>query len=123
MNKQEIEKALDNLKENVEKCKEYGEISQRRNSSWVKTQELAISALAQLLNNGWIPVTERFPEIKQMYDISIKYENFSGVYEITRMAEYIGDGEWNIYGPQPVVVNKSIIAWRERPESYTEVSE
>jgi hypothetical protein len=63
MNKQEIEKAIEYWEEFLD------EIKSLREESYVidwneqeKATKLAISALTQQLNNGWIPTSERLPE-------------------------------------------------------------
>lgn len=86
--------------------------------------DLAISALEQQLTNEWIPIKSRYdyPFVNGDYLITVRYENFAGIYDNTTMATFDGTG-WTIHGVQPVVSNKKIIAWCELPEPYEEVSE
>lgn len=81
---------------------------------------LAIEALEKQLKGGWIPVSERLPEKEDIYRVTVKYENFAGIYSTVRMATY-ENGNWNIHGSQPVILNKKVIAWRELSEPYKEV--
>jgi hypothetical protein len=63
MNKQEIEKAIELLKWVMEEPE--GRILSDRSKEMV--YPLAISAITQQLNNGWIPVSERLPEERGYY--------------------------------------------------------
>ena len=82
--------------------------------------DLAISALEKQLNGGWIPVSERLPEKEDIYQVTIKYENFAGIHLTVRTAIYENE-KWNIHGSQPVISNRKIIAWQPLPEPYKEV--
>lgn len=122
------ESEIKRLQDEVESLRNWNACEKEQYSDLLKSDKRRIELeeeneeLRKQLTNGWIPVSERLPEIRQLYDVSLRYENFSGIYEITRMADYIGDGEWNIYGPQPVIATRHIMAWKNRTEPYKEVS-
>lgn len=59
MNKQEIEKAIDDL-DDLKNCESIS--SSHFKEVHGKNLELAISALEKQLSNGWIPVSDRLPE-------------------------------------------------------------
>ena len=115
MNKQEIEEAIDYFKNaridysNVES----GVIAER-------VCNMAISALTQQLNNGWIPVSERLPEEKES-PITNDYYTYEVTY-ISRIGIDIryysfGGGHW-WHGC--ACMDGYVTAWRERPEPYKE---
>jgi hypothetical protein len=67
MNKQEIEKAIEFFTKRVSlynHALEFVSDGKQRNNikDEIESCDLAISALQQQLNNGWIPVSERLPE-------------------------------------------------------------
>ena len=112
-----IEKAIEVLKEQyitVSKCLFAEEATERNNAI-----SLAIQALEEKLNGGWIPVSERLPEKEDIYQVTIKYKNFAGIHLTVRTAIY-ENKKWNIHGPQPVISNIKIIAWQPLPEPYKE---
>lgn len=84
-----------------------------------KCTKLAISALEKQLEDGWIPVSEKSPEKEDIYQVTIKYENFAGVYLTVRTATY-KNKNWDIHGPQPMILNKSVIAWQPLPPVWEE---
>ena len=126
MNKQEIEKAIDYFKNahidysNVES----GVIAER-------VCNLAISALTQQLNNGWIPVSEP-PTEYGTYIVAwmptghtsndVMKATKSELTHYYEMLEYNPeeDEEWETITQYD---SYKIIAWRNLPESYKEVSE
>jgi len=112
----DIEKALESLKENVEKCKEYAEISKRPNSSWISTQELAISALEQQLTDTWIPLTERLPDKNGTYLVTVK--NLTGYTKTDKKVFECSYcfGDWSFKGWE----DNAVIAWQSLPTEYKE---
>jgi hypothetical protein len=77
--------------------------------------QLAISALTQQLNNGWIPVSERLPDKGGYYLVGTQYETpraMVGFY-------YTERNEWNYWMSQLPIM--SVTAWQPLPEPYKEV--
>ncbi len=90
----------------------------------INARKTAISALENQLNNSWIPVSIRLPTKEECnkndtFLVTVKYENFSGIYITTTMAKF-DNGKWDMQGVQPVIMNKKITAWC-KPEPYMEV--
>jgi len=107
VNKQEIEKAISHL---TMLCKLDGKSKQ-------PFYELAISALTQQLNNGWIPVSERLPDKGGYYLVGTRYETprvMIGFY-------YAELKIWNYWMSQLPI--QSVIAWQPLPEPYKEETE
>jgi len=96
------------------------ELQNQDNQDLYKANLIAISALEKQLNGGWIPVSERLPEEETFYQVTVKYENFAGVYLATMTAEYKNKNCWRIYSQQPAIVNRNVVAWMPLPEPYKE---
>lgn len=111
MNNTEIEKAIEQLKTQINSTS--CEIS-------IKSCELAISALQQQLNNGWIPVSEKLP-LSNMYHViyaTLKYEE-SGVSFSTKLFWDCGELKW--FNGRKVSEKYEFVAWKRgyMPEPYT----
>ena len=113
----DIEKAIEDLR-GLSECSLIGSTIFKEQHG--KNFNLAIQALEEKLNGGWIPVSERLPEKEDIYQVTIKYENFAGIHLTVRTAIYENE-KWNIHGPQPVISNRKIIAWQPLPPAYKEV--
>jgi hypothetical protein len=90
MNKQEIEKALEQLEEVKTKAEQFGSMFQKDNKRWVNTLTTAISALQQQSNNGWIPVSERLPiegERRHVY-VTARHIEGTGCFTAKMIWEY-----------------------------------
>lgn len=98
----EIQKAIDRLKRML-----FNNDSQQA----CKSLNMAISALEQQLTNGWIPIKDRRPDASGKYRVTVKYENFAGVYLMVADATFEKD-VWKILGEQPVISIKKVIAWQ-----------
>lgn len=115
MNKQVIEKAIcvmENLK--------YLLIDVLGNKNNEKEFDVAIEMLEKQLANGWIPVTERLPDVHKRYLVSMKHKSLNNTFIDCRFYvpgyqfEYQDDFERR---------NWEVIAWQPLPEPYKEVSE
>lgn len=87
------------------------------------------------MNDGWIPVKERWPEEAGVYDFTVKNgigvsvvvtwqflsgKHLSGMQTLVDGKHYLAD---NIKGdPINALLIKNVIAWRKRPEPYTETT-
>ena len=119
MNKQEIEKAINSLKNIVEYW--------TYRPAEVEAAKLAISALEQQLTNGWIPVSSgRLPEDTDGDDLATVYVcmkfkdspfgNDDAVYQ--DVVDFMTDKKiWLIED------DFEVTAWRPRFEPYKEVSD
>lgn len=75
------------------------------------TYLMAILALKQQLNNGWIPVSERLPEEYGKYLATVKHlDGDCEVWEATYFKE-----EWAEMSNHP---SWKVIAWRPLPEPW-----
>ncbi len=121
MNKQEMQKVINHLT-----------MLRRLDSGEKKClYDLAISALEQQLNGGWIPVSERWPD-KTGYYLVTYHEWTDGNY----LPKY-DDTRVKILRYQEAVfrlpvccdkeaeqdTHREIVAWQPLPEPYKEVSE
>ena len=115
MNKQEIEKAIENLKISIKAYEDnlrsistvnsinkdwdgksaLGQLISIDDKRYVYTVDnleackLAISALTQQLNNGWIPVSERLPENEERVLICADRKRYGGkAWQIRTIAMY-----------------------------------
>jgi hypothetical protein len=92
--------------------------------SEITTFKLAISALTQQLNNGWIPVTERLPEEFECRDGYIDPSNYvltqdkSGYFHVSRYWAHRRSAPINIYPWIDLKYEYEIVAWQPLPESY-----
>ena len=70
------------------------------------------------MNDGWIPVEERMPEEKANPELQdfYEYQVTAKFGEVTDVRHYkFGNGHW---WNGPGIVDKYVIAWRERPYPY-----
>lgn len=67
-------------------------------------------------NNGWIPCSERLPEIRKDVLAVVKYNGFMGMYGTwMRIGHLESDNEW--LGD---CIGGKVIAWQPLPEPYRE---
>ena len=114
MNKQEIEKAIDVLNGNKEGfeslLKDQPDHPMRGSiEHQIDALEMAISALTQQLNNGWIPISERLPEKGEKYLVT-----FQG--KTVDTCQFI-NGHFRIYREK---MTHLISAWQPLPDPYKE---
>lgn len=70
-------------------------------------------------NNGWIPCSERLPEIRKDVLAVVKYNGFMGMYGTwMRIGHLESDNEW--LGD---CIGGKVIAWQPLPEPYREEKE
>lgn len=70
-------------------------------------------------NNGWIPCSERLPEIRKDVLAVVKYNGFMGMYGTwMRIGHLESDNEW--LGD---CIGGKVIAWQPLPEPYREEQE
>lgn len=108
----EIEKALAYLKDSVKYAEKYSNTKEVK--SIINT---AITALEKQENGAWIPISERLPENNVKCLVTVQYENFAGIYTMVTTGSF-NDKKIKIYGEQPVISNRKIIAWQPLPEPY-----
>lgn len=123
MNKQEIEKAIYVMK-NIKHL--LVDVIGNKNNE--KELDMAISALEQQLNGGWIPVTERLPEENGHYLVTY-HEWGKGEYlpefdftcvKILRF--YHGEFRMPVCCNDKIEqdIGREVLAWRELPEIWKE---
>jgi len=123
MNKQEIEKAIYVMK-NIKHL--LVDVIGNKNNE--KELDMAISALEQQLNGGWIPVTERLPEKNGHYLVTY-HEWSKGEYlpkfdftceKILRF--YCGEFEMPVCCNDKIEqdIGREVLAWMPLPEPYRE---
>ena len=75
--------------------------------------------LEKKANNGWIPCSERLPEIRKDVLAVVKYNGFMGMYGTwMRIGHLESDNEW--LGD---CIGGKVIAWQPLPEPYREEQE
>ena len=112
MNKQEIEKAIDEL-----------DIQTKATSCTVsiKSCQLAISTLTQQLTNGWIPVSERLPNIGETVLLTVAVNRgISHEYGSVDIAWICDKENKCFYGTDGKYSHDEAIAWQPLPEPYEE---
>lgn len=114
MNKQEIEKAIDDL-DDLKNCESIS--SGHFKEVHGKNLELAISALTQQLNNGWIPVFERLPKKTEFDWVLVQISET----DLPHVAEHRDDG-WHKDDESYSRFEDwtEVIAWQPLPERYKE---
>ncbi len=111
----EIEKTIKILKE---QCNANIEIANR--IDLVTATYIAIEALEKQLNGGWIPTSEKLPEISDMYLVTFTENN----------KNYVERFYYSIINGWMMPVNwqdeghiDEFIAWQPLPEPYKEVED
>jgi hypothetical protein len=105
MNKQEIEKAI-----------EYFRAGNFLGKSMDKHINVAISALEQQLNGGWIPVSERLPEEGRYLVTTVYREVKESEFDLKKWWQIDNSTislEWE---EEPI----KVVAWQPLPEPYRE---
>lgn len=123
MNKQEIEKAIEVLRD-FNRCVKAKADGAYETTDFINAKETAISALEQQLTNGWIPVSEQSPKHTGDYNVTVGVGSELGYFEEVRTYRYeIHNGKnphkkWIIPNNFHETVN--VIAWQPLPEPYKE---
>lgn len=120
MNKQEIEKAIKCLEDNYVSIED-----------WKSFKNVCIFALTQQLNNGWIPISKRWPDKSGHYLVTYhewtdgKYlPKYDEVYvKILRYQDAIFRLPVCIDKKAEQDTHREVLAWQTLPEPYKEVSE
>lgn len=131
MNKQEIEKAisllksdigvLDNyLKKHPLVISHYLEKDRCIENQLIKDMEFTISVLEHQLANGWIPVSERLPDVHKRYLVSMKHKSLNDTFIDCRY--YDPDYQFE-YQDDFERYNWEVIAWQNLPKLYREIQE
>ena len=70
---------------------------------------------AEQYNNGWIPCSEKLPEVRQDVLVTVKYTGFMGMHGYwIKTGHMEAENDW--WGD---CTGGEVIAWRPLPESYT----
>lgn len=124
MNKKEIEKAKELLNDRFEfATKHYKEQCMQ---AYTNALELAVKALEEQLNGGWIPCKTKQPDETGYYQTTVKYnkninKGHTQVEKILFANEDLGvePSEWI----DEFRMYREVIAWQPLPPKYEEVSE
>jgi hypothetical protein len=120
MNKQEIEKAIETLKD-FNECVRVKADGAYATIDFVEARVLAISVLQQQLTNGWIPVSERLPDsdVSTRVYATIRYKE-TGHIRTDRLHWFFGYFK-NLNGSR-LSEKYEVIAWKpdRLPEPYKE---
>ncbi|MSU01912.1 DUF551 domain-containing protein [Tissierella pigra] len=106
-----------------ERCKGQIKIEHAPNDPWaedVKALDIAIQALEKQLNDKWIPVSERLPEVRQ-YEDGEPIEFIAMIKDaVVPTALSIDDnGSW-FDMQRSISDDYNVIAWKPLPEPYLE---
>ena len=115
MNKREIEKAIYVMK-NIKHL--LVDVIGNKNNE--KELDMAISALEHQLTNGWIPVSERLPDVHKRYLVSMKHKSLNDTFIDCRY--YDPDYQFE-YQDDFERYNWEVIAWQNLPKLYREIQE
>ena len=117
MNKQEIEKAIETIQRDIRQFEKLlieqpDSPVRERIKSKISAYKTAISALQQLLTNGWISVDSKMPPHLANVIGCDKYGNRENVVYLDNMKK------WKIH--PNFMVEMDVIAWQPLPEPYKE---
>ena len=110
----DIEKAIDNL--NFIKHNDFNDNIKQYKRIGVNSIDLAISALEEKLNGGWIPCNKKLPSSDGRFEVTVKGSKGKRYVE---MCNFYKNAEFHKWGGKYNSFN--VIAWRSRPEPYKEV--
>jgi hypothetical protein len=124
MNKQEIEKAIGTIQNDISQFKKLlieqpNSPVRERIKSEISAYEIAVKSLTEQLTNGWIPVSERLPNTNDDYLLYGYYHgNKNERIYVTRIYPF------NTTRQRFEILDDRVIAWQPLPlpESYKEVS-
>lgn len=109
----------DRLIEELKKCK--NEVTAPADFVWNNAVGVCIATVEeQPTTDGWIPVSERLPEVKKM--VLVTYRHTQG-FEYNEIAYRGEDGEWYSRSFDWLLDNNSVIAWQPLPLAYKESEE
>lgn len=135
MNNQDIEKAIEQLKIDIlhheaiiARNNEYPEYC-KGEQLYIDALNLAISALAQQLNNGWIPVSEKLPdenEVVLIYAKSLSRGSYVQTFGLLSNGSWFTESGVGLLS-YPNGDNYEVLAWKPKdadyqPETYEEGS-
>ena len=110
-----IDEAIEHAKEKSNECSECGR-EHKQLAEWL--EELK-KLRKERNNNGWIPCSERLPEIRKDVLAVVKYSGFMGMHGTwIKIGHLESDNEW--LGD---CIGGKVIAWQPLPEPYREESE
>ena len=127
MNKQEVEMAIKQLKNDIDTviCVYKDTMLGKSKEHFIKCYETAINALTHQLTNGWIPVSERLPELpdgRSSMNLNATILSPSGLRNAVPLTWELKRGKptWCYLG---LKTDWNVIAWQPLPPEYKEVSD
>ena len=114
MNK-EFEKIIEKLEEDARFYNSASDVDQNIRSGLIIAKE-AVQEVAEEYNNGWIPCSEKLPDVRQDVLVTVKYTGFMGMHGYwIKTGHMEAENDW--WGD---CAGGEVIAWQPLPKPFKE---
>ena len=108
-----FEKILERLEEDARFYNSASDVDQNIRSGLIIAKE-AVQEVAEEYNNGWIPCSEKLPELRQDVLVTVKYTGFMGMHGYwIKTGHMEAENDW--WGD---CAGGEVIAWQPLPQPY-----
>ena len=110
-----FEKILERLEEDARFYNSASDVDQNIRSGLIIAKE-AVQEVAEEYNNGWIPCSEKLPELRKDVLVTVKYTGFMGMHGYwIKTGHMEAENDW--WGD---CAGGEVIAWQPLPEPFKE---
>ena len=108
-----FEKILERLEEDARFYNSASDVDQNIRSGLIIAKE-AVQEVAEEYNNGWIPCSEKLPELRKDVLVTVKYTGFMGMHGYwIKTGHMEAENDW--WGD---CAGGEVIAWQPLPQPY-----
>ena len=110
-----FKKILERLEEDARFYNSASDVDQNIRSGLIIAKE-AVQEVAEEYNNGWIPCSEKLPEVRQDVLVTVKYTGFMGMHGYwIKTGHMEAENDW--WGD---CAGGEVIAWQPLPKPFKE---
>ena len=110
-----FEKILERLEEDARFYNSASDVDQNIRSGLIIAKE-AVQEVAEEYNNGWIPCSEKLPDVRQDVLVTVKYTGFMGMHGYwIKTGHMEAENDW--WGD---CAGGEVIAWQPLPKPFKE---
>ena len=110
-----FEKILERLEEDARFYNSASDVDQNIRSGLIIAKE-AVQEVAEEYNNGWVPCSEKLPDVRQDVLVTVKYTGFMGMHGYwIKTGHMEAENDW--WGD---CAGGEVIAWQPLPKPFKE---